>query len=65
MPSVPLSLEKGNNHLTFVKKTKKKHMEIVNIEAATFQKMKMTLQNFSPRIRQIVGKASAKNTDEW
>jgi len=24
MPSVPLSLEKGNNHLTFVKKTKKK-----------------------------------------
>lgn len=37
-------------------------MEIVNIEVATFQKMKM---NFSTRIRQIVGKASAKNTEEW
>lgn len=40
-------------------------MEIVNIEATTFQEMKMTLKHFSTRIRQIVGKASAKNAEEW
>lgn len=40
-------------------------MEIVNIEAATFQEMKMTLKHFSTRIRQIVGKTLTKNTEEW
>ena len=65
MSSVPLSLEKGSGHLTFVKRPKKKYMEIVNIEAATFQEMKMTLKHFSTRIRQIVGKTLTKNTEEW
>jgi hypothetical protein len=65
MSSVPLSLEKGGSHLTFVKRPKKKYMEIVNIEAATFQEMKMTLKHFSTRIRQIVGKTLTKNTEEW
>ncbi|MDB0812225.1 helix-turn-helix domain-containing protein [Phocaeicola vulgatus] len=65
MSSVPLSLEKGVSHLTFVKRPKKKYMEIVNIEAATFQEMKMTLKHFSTRIRQIVGKTLTKNTEEW
>lgn len=48
MSPVPLSLEKGSSHLTFVKRLKK-YMEIVKIEAATFQKMKMTLKHFSTR----------------
>jgi hypothetical protein len=65
MSSVPLSLEKGVSHITFVKRPKKKYMEIVNIEAATFQEMKMTLKHFSTRIRQIVGKTQTKNTEEW
>ena len=40
-------------------------MEIVNIEAATFQEMKMTLKHFSTRIRQTVRKTQTKNTEEW
>ena len=58
-----LGKRKQSSYLS--KDPKKKYMEIVNIEAATFQEMKMTLKHFSTRIRQIVRKTQTKNTEEW